>query len=316
MFLPDSIDNLINMRPHTPSLKSLRAFEAAARHLSFTRAAEELFVTPGAISQQVAALEAHLGLRLFERVRQRLKITEAGRNYLAPLKQSLDRIEMATVDLLNHGGQTDELRIGVLPSLATLWLIPRLPEFSRLHPDIRLNLTALNLNFAAAERSPDLAGGFINIGLFYGDGHWPNLKAEPLLSETLVPVASPTLLNNEAGSDLSPFDRFPLLQHSMRPNSWAEWFLHNQLPARRPKGPSFEHFHMVIAAASAGLGIAIVPKLFVLRELQSALLEELPGEALNSRRAYYLVSDPTASQDTPVQAFRSWLLETAGKKHS
>ncbi len=301
------------MRPHTPSLKSLRAFEAAARHLSFTRAAEELFVTPGAISQQVAALEAHLGLRLFERVRQRLKITDAGRNYLAPLKQSLDRIEMATVDLLAHGGDTDELRIGVLPSLAALWLIPKLPEFSRLHPDIRLNLTTLNLNFAAAERSPDLAGGFINIGLFYGDGHWPNLKAELLLAETLVPVISPALLWDGWNPHQSPFDHFPLLQHSTRPNSWAEWFVHNQMPARRPKGASFEHFHMVIAAAIAGLGVAIVPRLFVLRELESGLLKELPGEALHSRRAYYLVSDPSVSQDAPVRTFRSWLLETAGK---
>lgn len=299
------------MRPLTPSLKSLRAFEAAARHLSFTRAAEELCVTPGAISQQVAALEAQLGLRLFDRVRQRLKITDAGRTYLAPLRQSLDRIEMATMDLLNHGGDTDALRVGVLPSLASLWLIPRLSEFTRAHPDIRLNLTTLNLNFTSDERSPDLAGGFISMGLFYGDGHWTNLKSELLLSETLVPVAAPSLLADKSISDLSPFDHFPLLQHSTRPNSWAEWFLHNQMPARRPRGSSFEHFHMVIAAAVAGLGIAIVPKLFVSRELQSGLLDELPGQPLHSRRAYYLVSDPVALQDSRVQAFRSWLLETA-----
>lgn len=301
------------MRPHTPSLKSLRAFEAAARHLSFTRAAEELFVTPGAISQQVAALEAHLGLQLFERIRQRLRITEAGRSYLAPLKQSLDRIEMATVDLLNHGGDTDELRIGVLPSLASLWLIPQMPAFSRRHPDIRLKLTTLNLNFAAGERSPDLAGGFIDLGLFYGDGHWPNLRAEPMLTETLVPVASPALLRSASGTVPSPYDHFPLLQHSTRPNSWAEWFLHNQLPARRPRGPSFEHFHMVIAAAIAGMGIAIVPKLFVLQDIQSGLLKELPGQALHSRRAYYLVSDPSVTLGAQAQAFGSWLLESAGK---
>ncbi|MGO1120253.1 LysR substrate-binding domain-containing protein [Rhodovibrionaceae bacterium A322] len=304
------------MRPTTPSLHALRAFEAAARHQSFSRAAEELFVTPGAISQQIAALEADLGLLLFNRVKQRLELTDAGKSYLVPLKESLDRIESATVDLLHHGGSGGELQVGVLPSLASYWLIPRLPDFARRHPGVRLSLSTLNVNFASADRSPNLEGGFIDVGLFYGDGHWDRLTSDLLLREVLVPVAAPALLQGQSLDGDAPADLFqqhPLLQHSTRPHSWGEWFRHNGLPVPKPQGFSFEHFHMVIDAAKQGLGIAIVPRLFVERLLAKGELAEIPGQELQSRRAYYLVSDPDRAEDPKIQVFKAWVLEAAGR---
>ena len=202
----------------------------------------------------------------------------------------------------------------MLPSLASFWLIPRLPHFARRHPSIRVSLTTLNLNFASADRAPNLEGGFIDIGLFYGDGHWDDLVSELLLPESLIPVAAPQFVTPEDPSARALLGRLALLQHSTRPQSWPEWFRHNNLPALKPQGFSFEHFHMVIDAAKAGLGVALVPRLFVQRELEQGRLIEIAGKPVDSRRAYYLVTDPARAEDPKVQLFKSWVLEAAGRR--
>ncbi|MCJ8324134.1 MAG: LysR family transcriptional regulator [Rhizobiales bacterium] len=298
------------MRPATPPLNALRAFEAAARHQSFTRAADELHVTPGAISQQVSGLEERLGILLFRRIKKRLEITDAGKNYLVPLRDSLDRIELATVDLLYHGGSGGNLRIGALPSLASYWLIPNLPVFAKLYPNIRLSLSTLYLDFASKQREPSLEGGYIDIGLFYGDGHWDNLAADLLLEEYLIPVVSPDIIDPESLDDLRIFGNLPLLYHTTRPNSWAEWFQQNNLPIEKPRGYGFEHFQMLIDAAKAGLGIAIVPSMFVQTEIEKGTLMAIHGKSVKSRRAYYLVYDPVTADDPKIRSFKSWALET------
>lgn len=301
---------MIFMRQTTPPLNALRAFEAAARHQSFARAAAELFVTPGAISQQVASLEDHLNILLFKRIKQRLEITEAGRSYLIPLKSSLDCIEAATIDLLSYGESGGHLKVGVLPSLATFWLIPRLKQFIKRHPTIQLQIVTLDLNFASADRSPNFEGGLIDVGLFYGDGHWSNLKSEPLqIGERLIAVTAPETLRLSPDSRQNPFETLPLLHHSTRPDSWNEWFQQQNLPTQIPTGPSFEHFYMLIEAAKAGLGIALLPDVFVQSELRRKSLIQISEWSMKAQRAYYIVYDSHKGKDPKINKFRNWLLE-------
>ena len=298
------------MRRATPSLNAIRAFESAARHQSFTKAAEELYVSASAISQQVSQLEAELGILLFERVKQRLKITEAGERYKDSISSALDRIESATNDIMSNKG-SQRLRIGALPSLATYWLIPRLNSFISNHPSISVQVVTLDLDFASPERSPNLQGGWIDAGLFFGDGHWPGLKSVKFMNEQLVPVVSPSRVEIHGIGALDAdgyIDHLPLLQHSTRPQSWDDWFKARNRTAKQANGPSFEHFHMLISAAIAGLGVALVPLSFVESEIRNKQLVRLGQETLESDRAYYLIYPPEKELYESHRAFSNWLL--------
>ena len=228
-------------------------------------------MTPSAISQQVSGLEDHLGVKLFDRVKQRIHLTDAGNSYRLSLVAAFDRIESATVDLIGHGGG-EPLRVGALPSLANYWLIPRLRRFGLQHPTVMLQVVSLDLDFASTERSPDLEGGRLDIGLFYSDGHWPHLVAEKLMDEHLVAVAARPPHGEDQIPETKLIEELPLLQHSTRPESWASWFQQQNQRPRTPRGPSFEHFHMLVEAAKAGLGVALVPEAFVQSELRTQTL--------------------------------------------
>jgi DNA-binding transcriptional LysR family regulator len=297
------------MRKSTPSLNAIRAFEAAARHESFAKAAQELSVSPSAVSQQVSQLEADLGIRLFERVKQRLRLTGPGHTYQNSLSSALDRIEKATTDLVSNKG-VQQLRVGSLPSLASYWLIPRLPSFIRQHPTIKLHIVTLEADFAALDRSPNLQGGRIDVGLFYGDGHWDGLKSEKFMTEHLVPVASPKLVEEFQVDGLDADEaikHLPLMQHSTRPSSWQEWFQARNQASRLPDGPSFEHFHMLVDAAKTGIGVALVPLSFVSSELKHNRLVRLGRHEVKSTRAYYVVSNPLQSLSSSRTLFTRWL---------
>ncbi|MCA3913980.1 LysR substrate-binding domain-containing protein [Vibrio vulnificus] len=296
------------MKPRrlTPSLNALRAFEASARHESFVKAAEELAVTPGAISQQVSALEEKLGLALFDRVKQRLYLTQAGKTYLSPLRESFDRMESATQDLLTYGGTGGKIKLGVLPTIATYWLIPRLPDFSMHYPNIELQMETLELNFVSPERAPNIEGGFIDVGIFYGDGYWKNLHAEKLLEENTIAVATPESVGSCKGSN--PFHTLPLLRHSTRPQTWEQWSEFTQDLTLTPKGPSFEHFYMLKAAALSSMGIALLPDIFVQQEIQSGALIQLNEGTMTSNYAYYIVYQDKGRENVNIDAFCQWLL--------
>jgi DNA-binding transcriptional LysR family regulator len=297
------------MREATPSLNALRAFESAARHESFAKAAAELCVSASAISQQVSQLESELGIRLFERVKQRLKLTEAGSTYRASLSSALDRIESATTDLIGNKG-IQSLTIGSLPSLADFWLIPRLSNFVEQNPTIKLRIVTLDLDFSAPQRSPNLQGGRIQVGLFYGDGHWEGLRSEKIMNECLVPVVASKLLAKFQNKGLDADEviaSLPLMQHSTRPHSWDEWFRSRQKESRLPDGPSFEHFHMLVSAAKAGAGIALVPLSFIETELEANRLVRLGNHVLEAERAYYLIYDPANEHVVAQKTFREWV---------
>lgn len=231
------------------------------------------------------------------------------------MSAALDRIESATTDLISGKG-VQHVRIGSLPSLADYWLIPRLAGFIQENPTIKLHVVTLDLDFSAPGRSPNLQGGRIDLGLFYGDGHWDGLKSVKLMSERLVPVVSPEWLKTSTAKDVCAdevLESLPLLRHSTRPESWEEWFRSKQVEPRLPDGPAFEHFHMLVNAAKAGIGVALVPLEFVRAELESKRLKRVGAHELISERAYYLIFDPANEHVSSHKTFRTWVEEQASK---
>jgi DNA-binding transcriptional LysR family regulator len=304
------------LRPTTPPLNALRAFEAAARLGSFARAAEELSVTAGAISQQVANLEASLGMVLFDRNGPKLSLRDAGRAYLPTLRRALDEIEAATLDLITHGAGERKLVIGALHTLASSWLIPKLNRFQNENPDIRPVIETLALNFATPERSPDLGARQMDVGLYFGDGHWPGMICDKLFDEIQVVAAKPGYITSGDVTGQSglvdPLDligRYPRLVHTTRPKAWHDWGQANGIAITGSPGPAFEHFFMLIEAAKAGMGIALLPRVLIEGPLSEGRLEIISDATLTSPGAYHLITPENRTELPEVIAFRDWLLE-------
>ncbi len=302
------------LRPTTPPLNALRAFEAAARLGSFARAAEELSVTAGAISQQVANLEASLGMSLFARNGPKLSLRDAGRAYLPSLRRALDEIEAATLDLVTHGAGDRKLVIGALHTLASSWLIPKLNRFQNEYPDIRPVIETLALNFATPERSPDLGGRQIDVGLYFGDGRWTGMVCDKIFDEIQVVVAKPGYVTSDEKGDIAALAaRYPRLVHTTRPKAWHDWAQANGIAITGAPGPGFEHFFMLIEAAKAGMGIALLPRVLIDGPLADGSLEIISQASLKSDGAYYLIT-PESRMETPeVSAFRDWVLGLASE---
>src|SRR3954451_25221818 len=238
------------MRPRLPPLNNLKAFEAAARHESFTRAAEELCVTQGAVSQQVKALEAGLGIKLFSRERQRLIITEAGRDYLTIVRDALDRIAIGTERLLQRE-KAGVLTVSTSPDFAAKWLVHRLGHFAEAHSgiDLRVSATLHHVDFAREE---------VDLAVRHGDGNWPGLATVKLSAEQLFVVCSPALLPG-GRKPSKPVDilKYPLIHLDSRAD-WARWLQAAGLEdAEAIHGPVLNRASMVIDAAINGQGVAL-----------------------------------------------------------
>lgn len=289
------------MRRSLPSIESLTAFETSARHLSFTRAADELALTQSAVCKQVAVLEEWLGVRLFNRIRKRLSLTEAGQLYARQVTEGLDRLERDTVALIAHQGAGHVIELAVIPTFATRWMIPRLPDFQRHHPGITLNLTTRAEPFLFTDTPFDAA-------IHFGSPVWPGAVTSYLFGETVIPVAAPALLGGQTTSAPDELLRFPLLHQSARHDAWPRWFeAAGVATAEALRGQRFELFSMLVEAARAGLGIALVPRFFVQAELRSGELLCPYDFALSSDMGYYLVY-PEARQDRPaLRRFAEWL---------
>jgi LysR family glycine cleavage system transcriptional activator len=291
-----------------PSLNALRAFVAAGRHLSFTRAADELHVTQGAVSRLVKQLEADLGVSLFSRGPRGLELTEAGAAYLPPLTEAFERIRAATKLIARNGRRpANRLAITMLPTFAMRWFMPRLADFHQLNPEIAVDVTS-------ADRPVDFATEPVDVGIQYGSGNWSaELHAEFLFPETVALVASPALLKNKALHKPDDVKHHVLLTHSTRPEAWAEWFASAGLkggasPPSHRWGPAFEHFFMSIEAAVNGLGLALVPDFFVAQELRDGrLVEPLPKFRLQRPGGYYLLCLKGREREPAIRAFRNWL---------
>jgi DNA-binding transcriptional LysR family regulator len=292
------------MRRILPSLASLQFFEAAARHMSFTRAARELHVTQSAVSRQIRQLEEHVGRPLFRRSKQRLVLTEAGEAYAVAVRDVLEQAEAATLQLMAYGSGGGTLTIALLPTFGSRWLVPRLGDFTSRYPDIQLNLVTQLRPF-------QFAGSDIDAAIHFGSDVWPGAVCHRLMGEVIVPVAAPSLLGGRARlAHAEHVGRYTLLQHVTRPRAWQEWLrtagvenVDGQL------GPRFEQFYMVIQAAIAGLGLAVLPRFLIQEELASGRLVVAFDRPVTSQHAYYLVHPERKTDLRRVALFRDWLLE-------
>jgi LysR family transcriptional regulator, glycine cleavage system transcriptional activator len=286
-----------------PQLNALKAFEAAARHVSFTHAAEELCVTQGAVSHQVKALELELGIKLFNRERQRLIITDAGREYLAVVRDALDRIAMGTERLVQRQS-SGALTVSTSPDFAAKWLVHRLGRFAEAHPgiDLRVSATMHHVDFARED---------VDIAVRHGDGHWPGMHATRLCAEHLFAVCSPRL-----GFDLDrPGDvlKLPLLHLDDR-TAWSAWLEAAGVAGTEAiHGPILNRASMLIDAAVDGHGIALARTTLAAWDLINKRLVRPFPVALPLSKSYWIVSPKATASLPKLIAFRNWLLAQANE---
>ncbi|HEX6959429.1 MAG TPA: LysR family transcriptional regulator [Ferrovibrio sp.] len=293
-------------RRFLPPLSALTAFEAAARHGSFTAAARELNISQAAVSRRVQLLEEILKQRLFERIRQRVILTPGGAAYARELQDSLARIGMATVNTMAARTGQVSLNIATLPTFGTRWLIPRLPDFADRHPEITVNLPTRVENF-------DFTAEPLDAAIFFGDPIAPGAIVDRLIEEELVPVASRRLLTRHRIRKPEDLFKIPLLQQSTRPAAWADWFAALGIACPPvPLGPRYGQFAMILQAAVVGLGAAIVPRFLVERELQSRDLVIPFPHSIGSKQAYCLFYPEAKRNDPALRVFRDWLIAQAG----
>lgn len=288
-----------------PPLNALKTFEAAARHESFTRAAEELCVTQGAVSRQVKALEAELGVRLFNREHQKLVITESGRQYHAVVRDALDRIAFGTERLVQR--QTSGvLTVSTSPDFAAKWLVHRLSRFAESHGGI-------DLRVSASMHHVDFTKEDVDVAVRHGDGGWVGLDAVRLADEEqLFPVCSPRLMAGRARrarpSDLL---KFPLLHLDSR-KDWSRWLEAAGIPdAKARHGPVLNRASMLIDAAVDGQGIALARTTLAAWDLISGRLVRPFSVSLRLSKTYWIVCPTAASTHSKIVAFRDWLMAEA-----
>jgi LysR family glycine cleavage system transcriptional activator len=293
------------MARRLPPLNAVKAFEAAARSESFTRAAEELNVTQGAVSHQVKALEDTLGVKLFNRERQRLVITEAGREYLAVIRDALDRIAAGTERLVQRQS-SGVLTVSTSPDFAAKWLVIRLGRFAESHPeiDLRISATAHYIDFAREE---------VDLAIRHGDGNWAGLDVVRLCSEQLFPVCSPKLVSGRnritKAADLL---KFPLLRLDDWKN-WSRWFDAAGVAAPVTQGPVLNRASMLIDAAVDGQGIALARTTLAAWDLINGRLIRPIDVSLRMSNTYWIVCPKVTSSVPKVATFRNWLLAEAAE---
>jgi DNA-binding transcriptional LysR family regulator len=295
------------MRRKIPSTAALIAFESAARHQSFTKAAQELSLTQGAVCRQIAALEAFLNVELFRRSRRGVLLTEAGQSYARRVAGQLDAVERDTLAVMGQQGAMS-IELAVVPTFGTQWLLPRLKDFQRLHPQITVNLTNRTRPFLFADTAFDAA-------VYFGDGDWPGTRAHLLMGENPMPVCSPALLNGQAQLSAEQIAQLPLLQQTTRPYAWRQWFNAQGLSTPRDMaGPRYELFSMLAQAAIHEMGVALIPPFLIRRELAEGRLVVALDQALtDDDRAYYLIVPERKSESAALNAFRDWLVTEAAQ---
>ena len=298
------------MTARLPSLNGLRAFEAAARHLSFTVAASELNVTQTAVSHQIRRLEEELGIRLFVRQNRALALTPEAKDYLPGVRAAFNDLRLATDRLLRRDDD-HVLTVSTLASLAAKWLLPRLATFQESHPGIDVRITT----------SPglvDFRNGDVDAAIRYGRGHWPGTRAEWLTADELFPVCSPALLEGDkplrCPEDLAHYT----LLHSSGgyDDDWRLWLTAAGLPSNISKQPglTFDLIFLTLQAAIDGSGVAMGRTSYVEADIAKGRLVVPFKVTLPADAGFYLVS-PEAKADSPkLRAFRQWLIASARNK--
>lgn len=289
------------MAERLPPLSALRTFEAAARHLSFTRAADELHVTQAAVSHQIKALEADLGVRLFRRLNRSLLLTDEGQLLAPAVRRAFDELAAGVEQVRGRGGGT--LTISTTPSIAANWLAGRLGRFQALRPEFEIRLMA-------TPRLVDFAREGVDCGIRYGFGAWPGLVAVRLFSAALTPVCSPRLLKRpEPLREPADLARHTLLHALDDMDDWRLWLRAAGVSGVDPqRGPKFEAMPLALQAAISGTGVAISRGPLADEALAAGVLVRPFDFELPSECAYYFVAPELRAEQPKVQAFRTWLL--------
>ena len=306
--MPGSVSGTL-MRRKIPSNAALMAFEAAARHGSFARAAAELSLTEGAISRQIGRLEAFLGVLLFERVGNRVRLLPNGERYAAQVRESLDRLERDSQYLMGQPVDGASLDIAVIPTFAMRWLIPRLSQFQQKHPNITVHLAERMEPFV-------LAGSGFDAAIHFEHPAWTGMRTHHLLDEVLVPICHPEILTGNEGTTV--LDNLPRLHRRQNPEAWQRYSEETGIPLTNPAiGARFDLHAMLIEAALAGLGVALVPRLYVETELaQGRLVAPWPEGKAISKTFCLVLPESIGLSGEPIKAFAQWILDEAKKPSS
>jgi LysR family glycine cleavage system transcriptional activator len=284
-----------------PFLNGIRAFEAAARAESFAKAGSELNVTPAAVSRMVMLLEQRLGVALFERKANRLVLTPPGRAYQAGLTQIFDQLANLTAQVTAMAGSR-VLTIGVGPTFATRWLIPRLADFQKQEPDIEVRFAT---GGATLPYNDDWT-----CGIRLGDGQWPGFVAEQLFAAELTPVCAPaTAKRLRAPGDLRDAT---LLRVAHASDDWTRWFKAADLPRMRVRGPEFEYYGQALQAAADGVGVAMGISPYVDDDLKAGRLVAPFSQSVPKGQQWYLIYRDARKDEAAFQAFRAWIMNAAG----
>jgi LysR family glycine cleavage system transcriptional activator len=297
-----------DMARSLPGTAALTAFESAAFHGSITAAAKELHLTQSAISRQIQALEAHVGTELFERRRQRIRLTRAGAAYLEHVRSAFDRLEAGELELrAGSRGGGGVLRLGILPTYGTRWLIPRFPSFADAHPAIQVHFTTRLMVF-------DFASEDLDAAIHYGEGHWPGAVTEPLMDEEVLVVCSERYRQQQELAEPRDLARATLLQITSRPQGFDDWLRAKRVDGvDAGRGPRFEHHQRALAAAIAGLGVAVLPAFVVDDELaKGRVVEAFAQSRVRTGKGYWLAYPERRATLPALRAFRAWLLREHG----
>lgn len=306
------------MKRSLPPLVSLRAFEAAARHMSFTLAADELCVTQSAISRHIKNLETHYGLKLFNRLTRAIELTPQGARLFDVVTRSLDQIETVARELTG-ARNSRSLLVSILPTLASTWLMPRLVNFTQAHQAIEIRLitsidpvsfdrdkvdVAIRVGKPPGKRARK---GAPRIDLVMTD-EWKGVATEPLFPDSLVPVCKPGLVKGRLPASPAALARLPLIHTDSRAHAWPDWFAALDVPyAAGAQALHFGHFFMSVRAAIEGRGIALVPDVLVAEEIASGRLAVPVRERITSGGDYCLLYRKERADDYAIAAFRNWL---------
>lgn len=295
---------------HLPPMTWLLAFEAAARHQSFTSAADVLGTTQPAISQRVANLESELGVALFRRLARGVKLTPAGSHLLAALSEGLDRIE-ATIAETRSDGKNDHLTLATDFGFAAFWLIPRLPSLRLVAPD-------LNVKVVTSQAALDLRREPVDVSIVFGPGEWPDCVTELLMPEIVLPICAPSLLSGRpAPAEPRDLARLPLLHlestEASRWLNWASWFEAMGCgPSPSDPGTTVNNYHLLIHAALSGQGVALGWRPLVDDLLSSGQLVTALDRPIETDRGYYLTYARRRSNSRVVKLFHQWLKDQLG----
>lgn len=291
------------MSKRLPPLNALRVFDAAARHLSFTRAADELFVTQAAVSHQIKSLEDFLGLKLFRRRNRSLLLTEEGQSYFQDIKEIFSQLTEATRKLQSRSAK-GALTVSLLPSFAIQWLVPRLSSFNSAYPGIDVRIQAV-------DREVDKLADDVDVAIFYGRGNWPGLRVEKLYAEYLLPVCSPLLLTGDKPIKTPEDLAKHTLLHDASRRDWQTYTRQLGLNLNVQQGPIFSHSAMVLQAAIHGQGVALANNVMAQSEIEAGRLACPFNDVLVSKNAFYLVCHDSQADLGKIAAFRQWILAKA-----